>query len=55
MVILHNSIIETACLASSELLHPNPASVNLTSVGMHFSLVESVLQEFHCTPAGLSR
>jgi len=43
VVILHNFIINTACRASSKLLHPNPANVNLILMVMHYNLMESVL------------
>lgn len=44
MVIFYNVLINSACFASSELLHPNSTSVSLISMVMHCNLMESVLQ-----------
>lgn len=44
MVILYSFTVNTACLASSTLLHPNAAGVNLISMVMHYNLMESALQ-----------
>lgn len=44
MVSLYNVTINTACLPSSKLLHPKPASVNLISGVMRYNLMESALQ-----------